>query len=55
MATETNGNDQDISEKLKGLQLPQRPENSVTGKIIYWVGVVFALTHIYFQHIRHLV
>ncbi|MDO6593987.1 TRAP transporter fused permease subunit [Neptuniibacter sp. 1_MG-2023] len=50
MATEANVNDQeDIREKLKGLELTQRPENSVTGKIIYWVGVAFALAHIYFN------
>lgn len=49
MATEIPATEQDISEKLKGLELTQRPEDSVTGKIIYWVGVVFAITHIYFN------
>ncbi len=49
MATETQATDQDLNDKLKGLELVQRPEESITGKIIYWVGVVFALTHIYFN------
>ena len=49
MATEIPATEQDLSEKLKGLELTQRPDDSVTGKIIYWVGVVFAITHIYFN------
>lgn len=49
MANDTAATDQELSEKLKGLELPKRSEQSLTGKFIYWVGVVFALAHIYFN------
>lgn len=50
MATETTINtDQDVSEKLKSMELTNRPEDSVPGRIIYWLGVGFALLHIYFN------
>lgn len=49
MATETTVTDQEVSEKLKSLELIQRPEKSITGRFIYWIGVLFALAHIYFN------
>lgn len=41
--------DQEIQEKLKGLELTQREENSLSGRFVYWAGVLFALAHIYFN------
>ena len=41
--------DQETAAKLKSLELVQRPEHSLTGRFIYWAGVVFALAHIYFN------
>ncbi|WP_417226215.1 TRAP transporter permease [Amphritea sp.] len=41
--------DQETAAKLKSLELVQRPEHSLTGRFIYWIGVVFALAHIYFN------
>ena len=49
MSTENTVTDHEVSEKLKGLELAQRSEQSTTGKLIYWIGVVFALAHIYFN------
>ncbi|MBB1485407.1 TRAP transporter permease [Oceanospirillum sediminis] len=49
MTTENATSDQDVSQKLKSLELTQRPEHSPTGRFIYWAGVVFALLHIYFN------
>ncbi len=36
-------------EKLKALQLTQRADNTVIGKMIYWIGICFAIAHIYFN------
>ncbi|TPE53372.1 TRAP transporter fused permease subunit [Maribrevibacterium harenarium] len=41
--------DQETQEKLKGLELTQREENSLSGRFVYWAGVLFALAHIYFN------
>ncbi|MDO6564274.1 TRAP transporter fused permease subunit [Amphritea sp. 1_MG-2023] len=41
--------DQETAAKLKSLELVQRPEHSLTGRFIYWIGVIFALAHIYFN------
>lgn len=49
MASESNVPQQELDEKLKGFELAQRAEDSVTGKVVYWVGVAFALLHIYFN------
>ncbi|WP_286238233.1 TRAP transporter permease [Neptuniibacter halophilus] len=49
MATDTPATDQELSDKLKSLELAKRPDQSLTGKLIYWIGVVFALAHIYFN------
>lgn len=47
----TATDDQQTEERLKGLELAQRDENSLVGRFIYWAGVVFALAHIYFNTI----
>ncbi len=49
MTTATSASDQDVSQKLKSLELTQRPEQSLTGRFVYWAGVVFAIAHIYFN------
>ncbi|MCP4598911.1 TRAP transporter fused permease subunit [Neptuniibacter sp.] len=50
MATDTTmTTDQDVSEKLKSLELTNRPEDSMAGRFIYWIGVAFAILHIYFN------
>lgn len=49
MTTTSPTPDQDVDQKLKSLELTQRPEQSLTGRFIYWAGVVFALLHIYFN------
>ena len=41
--------DQETADKLKNLELIQRPEQSFVGRSIYWAGVLFALAHIYFN------
>ncbi|MCL6416399.1 TRAP transporter fused permease subunit [Aestuariirhabdus sp. Z084] len=41
--------DQDVSEKLQSLELTKRSEDSLAGKLIYWIGIGFALAHIYFN------
>ncbi|WP_432472588.1 TRAP transporter permease [Amphritea sp. HPY] len=49
MSTTSVNADQDTAEKLKSLELSQRPEKSLAGRFIYWLGVAFALVHIYFN------
>ena len=50
MANNTTINDdQAVSEKLKSLELTNRPEQSLAGRAIYWLGVAFALLHVYFN------
>jgi len=39
----------DIAEKLKSLELTQRPDTGGIGRFLYWTGVLFALAHIYFN------
>lgn len=39
----------DLESKLQSLDLTRRPENSATGRMVYWAGVLFALVHIYFN------
>ena len=34
---------------LKNIQLTQRSDDSLAGKMVYWVGVIFALLHVYFN------
>ena len=41
--------DQELQEKLNSLELQKRDDNSPVGRFIYWVGVLFALAHIYFN------
>lgn len=41
--------DQETAAKLKSLELVQRSDESMTGRFIYWAGVLFALAHIYFN------
>lgn len=47
--TATPMDDQQTAEKLKSLELTQRDERSLTGRFVYWAGVLFALAHIYFN------
>jgi len=49
MSTEPLDSDQETADKLKSLELAQRPEDSATGRIIYWAGALFSLAHIYFN------
>ncbi len=41
--------DAQTAEQLKAMELTQRDEQSATGRFVYWVGVLFALAHIYFN------
>jgi TRAP transporter 4TM/12TM fusion protein len=38
-----------LDSALKNMQLTQRGDHSIAGKLVYWVGIVFALAHIYFN------
>lgn len=49
MSSIDTNTDQETAAKLKSLELLQRPEHSLTGRFIYWAGVLFALAHIYFN------
>ncbi|WP_299200857.1 TRAP transporter fused permease subunit [uncultured Amphritea sp.] len=49
MSSLDTNTDEEVAAKLKSLELLQRPEQSLTGRFIYWVGVIFALAHIYFN------
>ncbi|GGO76869.1 C4-dicarboxylate ABC transporter permease [Marinobacterium nitratireducens] len=49
MSTEPLDTDRDTADKLKSLELVQRPEGSGPGRFIYWAGVLFSLAHIYFN------
>lgn len=49
MSSDTPVTDQDTAEKLKSMELTQRPDDSFAGRFIYWAGVAFALAHIYFN------
>lgn len=49
MSSIDTNTDEEVAAKLKSLELLQRPEKSLTGRFIYWVGVIFALAHIYFN------
>ncbi|MEH6575445.1 MAG: TRAP transporter fused permease subunit [Amphritea sp.] len=49
MSTTSIKADQEMAEKLKSLELTQRPEGSLAGRFVYWAGVAFALAHIYFN------
>jgi len=49
MSSIDTNTDQETAAKLKSLELLQRPEHSLTGRFIYWAGVLFALVHIYFN------
>jgi len=40
---------QDTAAQLEKLSLTNRPESSMASRCVYWVGVVFALAHIYFN------
>ncbi len=48
-ANQVDTSQQDLDTTLKKMQLTQRSEDSVAGKLIYWVGIVFALLHVYFN------
>lgn len=47
--TATPTDDQQTAARLKSLELTTRDEHSLTGRFIYWAGVLFALAHIYFN------
>ncbi len=47
--SQSTADKKELDKALKSMQLTQRSENSVAGKLVYWVGVVFALAHIYFN------
>ncbi|UTW13190.1 TRAP transporter permease [Marinobacterium rhizophilum] len=49
MSTATPDTDQETADKLKSLELAQRPAESSVGRFVYWIGVLFSLTHIYFN------
>ncbi|MFT7217766.1 MAG: TRAP transporter 4TM/12TM fusion protein [Paraglaciecola sp.] len=49
MSTNTSNAELDTTENLQSLDQIHRSESSLVGHIIYWVGVVFALAHIYFN------
>ncbi|MFT6915329.1 MAG: TRAP transporter 4TM/12TM fusion protein [Motiliproteus sp.] len=40
---------EETQRKLKKLELSQRSPNSLAGKAVYWLGIIFALAHIYFN------
>jgi len=40
---------EETQRKLKKLELAQRSEDSLAGKAVYWIGIVFALAHVYFN------
>lgn len=39
----------EIQKKLQQLELTQRSEQSLSGRAVYWLGIAFALAHIYFN------
>ncbi len=43
--------DAETAEKLRAMELMQRPEASAAGRCIYWLGIAFAVMHIYFNTI----
>ncbi len=43
------GADQETLTQLQQLELTQRGEQGVAGKIIYWFGILLSLSHIYFN------
>lgn len=45
----TINHEHEISENLKSFELVNRSEHSLAGRAIYWLGVAFALLHIYFN------
>src|SRR5690554_1358375 len=47
--TSTPMDDQQTAERLKGLELTTRDDNTLSGRFIYWGGALFALAHIYFN------
>jgi TRAP transporter 4TM/12TM fusion protein len=49
MRSENPATDQETADKLKEMELIQRPADSASGRFIYWAGVLFALAHIYFN------
>jgi TRAP transporter 4TM/12TM fusion protein len=49
MSTGTPDTDQETADKLKSLELAQRPAESTVGRCVYWIGVLFSLAHIYFN------
>jgi TRAP-type uncharacterized transport system fused permease subunit len=49
MSTAIPDTDQETADKLQSLELAQRPAESTVGRFVYWIGVLFSLTHIYFN------
>ena len=50
MSTSSSGSAaQDAASQLEKLTLTNRPEGSLAARCVYWIGVVFALLHIYFN------
>jgi TRAP transporter 4TM/12TM fusion protein len=47
--SQTNTSADEIEQKLQALQLTQRSSDSLVGQVIYWIGIVFAIAHIYFN------
>ena len=40
---------EDMEKKLQALQVTQRSPDSFAGQLIYWIGILFAIAHIYFN------
>ncbi|NRA22455.1 MAG: TRAP transporter fused permease subunit [Oceanospirillaceae bacterium] len=49
MSTITSETASDSTPNFEKIELPSRPEGTLTARFIYWAGVVFALLHIYFN------
>ncbi len=43
--------DKETQKKLESMELSQRSADSLSGRAVYWLGIVFALAHIYFNTI----
>ncbi|RRJ83225.1 TRAP transporter permease [Aestuariirhabdus litorea] len=41
--------DPELSDKLRSLELTKRADDSLAGKLVYWIGVLLAVAHIYFN------
>ncbi|WP_426414877.1 TRAP transporter permease [Aestuariirhabdus sp. LZHN29] len=41
--------DQEVADKLRSLELTKRSDSSLAGQLVYWIGIGFAVAHIYFN------